>query len=151
MEYQRSMTATVYIFKEGKLLLHRHKKYNSLFPIGGHIETDELPQEAAEREVHEETGISDLQFIDNATNLNLEQGQLLTPFFMLHENIGQDENLDFIYAAFTNQNELLPEEQESGEFYWFTKDEVKNNTTIKPHIKNVALELFEKLYNRKTD
>lgn len=45
MELSRSITATVYIVKENKVLLHRHKKYNTLFPVGGHIKSDELPEQ----------------------------------------------------------------------------------------------------------
>lgn len=57
MQFNRSLTATVYIINESKVLLHNHKKYNTLFPVGGHIEADELPHEAALREAYEESGL----------------------------------------------------------------------------------------------
>ena len=40
--------------KRHKVLLHMHKKHNSLFPVGGHMNPDELPHEAAIREAYEE-------------------------------------------------------------------------------------------------
>ena len=42
---------------EGKVLLHHHRKLEMWLPPGGHIERDELPDDAAVREVWEETGI----------------------------------------------------------------------------------------------
>lgn len=43
MSNRKSMTATVYVTNNDKVLLHTHKKYNSLFPVGGHLEEGELP------------------------------------------------------------------------------------------------------------
>ena len=57
MLYNKSITATVYIVNNGKVLLHMHKKYNTWFPVGGHLEPNELPHEAAIREAKEEAGI----------------------------------------------------------------------------------------------
>ena len=57
MRYNKSITATVYVINDGKVLLHQHKKYNTWFPLGGHIEENEFPHEAAIREVKEELGI----------------------------------------------------------------------------------------------
>lgn len=66
MFLNRNITATVYIFNENKVLLHMHKKYKSLFPIGGHMEKDELPIETASREIKEETGLIDIEWFDAA-------------------------------------------------------------------------------------
>lgn len=43
MSNRKSMTATVYVTNNDKVLLHTHRKYNSLFPVGGHLEEGELP------------------------------------------------------------------------------------------------------------
>ena len=58
MEITRHFTSTVLIVYKDRVLLHQHKKFNSLLPVGGHLERDELPEEAALREVKEETGLS---------------------------------------------------------------------------------------------
>ncbi|MFH2118361.1 MAG: NUDIX domain-containing protein, partial [Candidatus Paceibacterota bacterium] len=42
---------------ENKVLLIKHKKLGFWLAPGGHIEDDELPHQAAEREVWEETGL----------------------------------------------------------------------------------------------
>ena len=53
----RDFTATAFVVWQGKVLLHKHKKLGEWFPCGGHIEKDELPDEAAVREVAESAGV----------------------------------------------------------------------------------------------
>lgn len=145
MFLNRNITATVYIFNENKVLLHMHKKYKSLFPIGGHMEKDELPIETARREIQEETGLTDIEWFDAAPDLELQRGQMITPYFLLHENIGKedDEIIDMIFAAKTHCWNLKPDKNESKEFYWMAKEEIEQANDIKPHIRNVALKLFQ--------
>ena len=53
----RHFTVAVFVVHEGRVLLHYHRKLGKWLPPGGHIEQNELPDEAAVREVVEETGI----------------------------------------------------------------------------------------------
>lgn len=53
----RDFTVAVFVVHEGRVLLHRHAKLGRWLPPGGHIEQDELPDDAARREVLEEAGI----------------------------------------------------------------------------------------------
>src|SRR5918997_3125572 len=53
----RHFTVAVFVVREKKVLLHRHRKLGMWLPPGGHIERDELPDDAALREVFEETGL----------------------------------------------------------------------------------------------
>lgn len=50
-------TAGGILIHKGKVLLVKHKKLGIWLNPGGHIDEDELPHEAAEREFFEETGI----------------------------------------------------------------------------------------------
>src|SRR3712207_2453622 len=52
----RHFTVAVFVVWEGMVLLHLHRKLGMWLPPGGHIERDELPDNAAIREVYEETG-----------------------------------------------------------------------------------------------
>lgn len=76
LELNRTLTATVYIINGDKVLLHKHKKYNTLFPVGGHIEADELPHEAALREAYEESGLK-VKLYNNEEQLELGRVQQL--------------------------------------------------------------------------
>ena len=57
MLINKSMTSSVYVIYKNKVLLHRHKKYNTLFPLGGKMNENEVPHETAIREVYEESGL----------------------------------------------------------------------------------------------
>ena len=145
MKYNKSITATVYVINNGKVLLHQHKKYKTWFPLGGHIEEDEFPHEAAIREVKEESGF-DVTLIETELAPEIELARVKripAPFCLLHEGIGGVENFcDFIYIAETTETEPHPEGDESKEFKWFSYEELQEYD-IKPHVKNTALAILD--------
>lgn len=53
----RHFAVAVFVVHERRVLLHYHRKLGKWLPPGGHIEANELPDDAAVREVLEETGI----------------------------------------------------------------------------------------------
>ena len=53
----REFTVAVFVVDQGRVLLLDHPKLGRWLPPGGHIEPGELPDEAAVREVEEETGV----------------------------------------------------------------------------------------------
>lgn len=69
--------------------------------------------------------------------------QLINPQYTLLENIGKAvENIDFIYFASTQEWKCNPQDRESREFQWLTKEEILNNPNIKGHIKIMAIEVL---------
>jgi 8-oxo-dGTP pyrophosphatase MutT (NUDIX family) len=57
METTRHFTTTTYVVNDGATALHEHPSLGIRIPPGGHLARDELPHEAAVREVYEETGL----------------------------------------------------------------------------------------------
>lgn len=53
----RDFCVAVFVVHDGRVLLHFHRKLGRWLPPGGHIEPNELPDEAAIREAWEETGV----------------------------------------------------------------------------------------------
>jgi 8-oxo-dGTP pyrophosphatase MutT (NUDIX family) len=53
----RDFTVAVFVVHMDHVLLHPHRKLGIWLPPGGHIEPNELPDEAALREVEEESGL----------------------------------------------------------------------------------------------
>lgn len=141
MNLERTLTASVYIIYKNKVLLHRHKRYNMLFPLGGKMDKNEVPHETAIREVYEESGL-EVKLYNRDNELNLGRViQLHSPMHTLLENVGHEvENIDFIYFARALTDKVNPQKGESKELFWFSKEEIENNDTIKPHVKVMALD-----------
>ena len=49
-------TVAIFVVHEGRVLLIHHRKLDKWLPLGGHIELDEDPEQAALREAREESG-----------------------------------------------------------------------------------------------
>jgi ADP-ribose pyrophosphatase YjhB (NUDIX family) len=132
MEIKRHFTATVYIFCKNKVLLCKHKSLGKWMPIGGHIEENELPHEAALREVKEETGL-DIK-IDNRKPLlgELKECQaLIAPEYLLLEEITPShQHMDFIYYAKLDDTKLVNEYCDEQELKWFDVREIDKIDTF---------------------
>ncbi len=162
MIYNRTMTATAYLYNEKskRILLHKHKKFGELYPLGGHIEPNELPHEAVLREIYEESGIKASLIDENGKRIEeFDRFFLPRPAFLLHENLNKPiQNLDFVYIAlfpddFDERTALSPLSGESKDFYFVSHQEILNGKivrcceeiTIPGHIKKTAELVFESL------
>jgi 8-oxo-dGTP pyrophosphatase MutT (NUDIX family) len=95
----RHFTVAVFVVWEGKVLLHLHRKLAMWLPPGGHIEQGELPDEAAVREVLEETGIS-VRLVGERREDVDDPVQLHRPAGVQLENIAPGhQHIDLIYFA----------------------------------------------------
>lgn len=130
---EKHLTATVYLVAtingEAKVLLHKHKTHDIWLGIGGHVEKDENPTEAAIREVNEEVGINGKLFSDKKDTIKTQYvTELIQPFIMLEEKISARPNepahyhVDCIYfAIIVNPQEVQMQE----EFRWFSLEDLK--------------------------
>ncbi len=97
----RHFTVAVFVVHAGRVLLHYHGKLGRWLPPGGHIEANELPDDAATREVLEETGIRARLIgrrglpltTDQPRQLVLPAGIQVEPIYPGHEHI------DLVYFA----------------------------------------------------
>jgi 8-oxo-dGTP pyrophosphatase MutT (NUDIX family) len=95
----RHFTVAVFVVFEGKVLLHYHRKLGMWLPPGGHIEEDELPDEAAMREVWVETGVQ-VELVGERREDIEDPVQLHRPAGVQLENIGPGHrHIDLIYFA----------------------------------------------------
>ena len=144
MNLVRSLTSTVYVIYDNKVLLHMHKKHKSLFPVGGHMLPYELPHETAIREAYEESGLK-VNLFNEQQDLGMTRvRQLNNPQYTLLENIGKEvENIDFIYFALADSHKVNPQKGESKDLYWMSREEILQSDNIKEHIRIMALEALE--------
>lgn len=140
MKTIQHFTATTFIVYKKKVLLHFHKKLSMWLPVGGHIEENELPEDAALREIKEETGlVATLYNPDKQMGLS-DVRQLLRPIHILLVDIENfHKHIDFIYYASVNSNELNPQDGETANIKWFSADEIKD-LDARENVKALSLE-----------
>lgn len=99
----RDFTVAVFVVRHGTVLLHWHRKLSRWLPPGGHIEPNELPDEAAHREVLEETGVPIELRGPHGLSLDDNQDlprQLITPAGIQLEDIAAGhQHIDLVYFA----------------------------------------------------
>jgi 8-oxo-dGTP pyrophosphatase MutT (NUDIX family) len=140
METTRHFVATVYVVNDGATALHRHDKLDMWLPPGGHIERDELPHEAAQREVREELGldvglhapVGDLES-DTARSIPQPQQFLLEDINVADGEVGH-QHIDFIYYGHAESRDIdpAPGEADAEEWEWYTPEELRANADRLP-------------------
>ena len=105
-----------------KILLVKHNDYEKWVQPGGHIENDETPEEAAIREVYEETGIK----ITLKGERFPREDDLIRPLgIQCNRKNDGTRFIDIIYMAVPNYAESeLKKNNESIEIGWFSRKEL---------------------------
>ena len=129
----RHFCASVFVIDKSrkKILLVKHKKFNKWVQPGGHIEEDETPEEAALREVYEETGLK-VKLIGERFP---RESDFIRPL-AIQKNRGKNDDLhiDVVYVAeAASSQEILHDENESYDIGWFTRSDL-NNIPVFPDV-----------------
>lgn len=88
---RRCWTVASYLFNQDKIMLIKHKKLGMWLAPGGHVEADELPHVAAERECWEETGIT-VRALDAGPQVGSEVAENLPHPFLTNLHWISQEN-----------------------------------------------------------
>lgn len=88
-----------FVVHQGRVLLLFHPKLGLWLPPGGHVEPGELPDEAAVREVLEETGVRCRLVGEHGVQVEYPR-QLIRPYGIQVERIRPGvEHIDLVYFA----------------------------------------------------
>ena len=113
-------TVSIFIVKDKKVLFIFHKQLNRWLPIGGHIELEENPEQAAIREAKEESGL-DVELVGTRPPLEKEAGfvPLLQPAYMdIHLIKEPHWHIGMVYFARVLSGEVKLNVEEHKDIQW---------------------------------
>ncbi len=141
-------TVSIFIVKDRKVLFIFHKQLNRWLPIGGHIELDENPEQAALREAKEESGL-DVELVGDMPPLKAEVGfvPLLCPAYMdIHLIKEPHWHIGMVYFARVKSGEVTLNAQEHTDIRWMTEEDLDDpNWELYANLKFYAREALKKL------
>lgn len=148
---KRCHTVSSWTLHEGKTLLVKHKKLGIWLAPGGHVEENELPHQAAEREFEEETGIQVHAISAFPLDIKPSNSEFLPlPFYCNLHEINKPRRNSFCeqhysWGFFVKIVDLSGFHQDDigvDAVSWFARDEVTVSDTWEG-IKNEAFYVFD--------
>jgi ADP-ribose pyrophosphatase YjhB (NUDIX family) len=136
----------VFIVYKDKVLLRIHDKFKIWLSIGGHVELDEDPNQAAVREVKEEVGLDVKLYAGNQLFVygDEKDRQLIPPMGLSRHFVSPThEHICHIYFATAETDEVIPEKPDDV-WKWVRKEEL-DAMDLKLDIKFYATRALEKL------
>ncbi|MFN0069749.1 MAG: NUDIX hydrolase [Limisphaerales bacterium] len=93
-------TVAIFVVEADRVLLVHHRKLGRWLPLGGHIELDEEPEQAALREAKEESGLDVELLGERPPTTEPGTRALIAPRFLdLHRITDTHEHIGLIYFA----------------------------------------------------
>lgn len=133
-------TVEVFIVYKNKIFLRMHDKYGIWLSVGGHIELDEDPNQAAVREVMEETGLA-IELIGQLPKRDEDSTTDLIPPRYLNRHFVKPghEHLALVYFAVASSDQITVQYKSdaSNEWKWVTRDEL-NKMELRPNVRFYA-------------
>jgi 8-oxo-dGTP diphosphatase len=137
----------VFCVHQRRVLLRRHDKYDIWLGVGGHVEEDEDPAEAAVREVQEETGL-ELILPPPPFPGDAQHRQITLPRYLDRHRINDThEHVAFVYFGETTTDVVVPGEgEEDVACRWLTLEQVLDpKLDLLDSIRRYAFEALEEL------
>jgi len=123
--YDLDFTVSVFVTHRDRVLLVKHKKLKAWLPLGGHIEIGEDPEQAALREVREESGL-EVELLGARPPRDFPGTKILTaPTYLdVHDITGDHRHIGMIYfaRACSDSTTLAPDEHDA--IRWFRDAEL---------------------------
>jgi 8-oxo-dGTP pyrophosphatase MutT (NUDIX family) len=134
------VAAGIYVYKDGKILLQRRKDNDCWSDHGGSVELGETLEEAAARELFEETGLK-------ALKLELFGVFSGPTMYFTYPNGDKVYIVDVCFVCEEFSGSLKCQKSEVTELKWFEIDNIPENIT--PPVKMPMARFIEFIKNRK--
>lgn len=142
-------TVEVFIVYKNRVLLRMHDKFKKWMSVGGHIELNEDPIEAAHREVKEEVGL-EVELVGNLKIFkSVDHSRELIPPIALNRhstNTLGHEHVTLVYfaRAKNDRTSVTYADDASEECRWYTASEIER-MDLWPNVKHYAIAALERL------
>ncbi len=112
-------TVAIFVVQDDRVLLILHRNLKKWLPLGGHIELDEDPEQAALREAKEESGLDVELLGERPPTTEPGTRALIAPRFLdIHRIHETHEHIGMIYFARPIGGSLALAEEEHHDIRW---------------------------------
>ena len=112
-------TVAIFVVHEGRVLVIHHRKLDRWLPLGGHIELDEDPEQAALRETREESGLDVELLGERPPTTGPGTRALIGPRYLdIHRISETHEHIGMIYFARPKAGALALAAEEHHDIRW---------------------------------
>ena len=119
-------TVAIFVVHDEKILLIHHRKLDQWLPLGGHIELDEDPEQAALREAKEESGLDVELLGERPPTTSPGTRALIAPRFLdIHRISNTHEHIGMIYWARPKNGTLALAPEEHHDIRWCSVEDLE--------------------------
>jgi len=119
-------TVAIFVVQRGKVLLIHHRNLDKWLPLGGHIELDEDPEQAALREAKEESGLDVELLGERPPTTEPGPPALIPPRFLdIHRITDPPEHIGMIYWARPRKGTVTLASAEHHDIRWCAAEELE--------------------------
>jgi 8-oxo-dGTP pyrophosphatase MutT (NUDIX family) len=140
-------TVAIFVVQNGKVLLIHHRALDKWLPLGGHIELDEDPEQAALREAREESGLEVELLGERPPTTGPGTRALIAPRFLdIHRITDTHEHIGLIYWARPRDGTLALAPAEHHQIRWCAAGELDGlEPPMAPSVKWYCLKALEEV------
>ena len=129
-------TVAIFVVSDGQVLLIHHRKLDQWLPLGGHIELDEDPEQAAVREAREESGLEVELIGERPPTTSPGTRALIAPRFLdIHRINDTHEHIGLIYWAQPKTGSLALAAGEHHDIRWCSAEDLEQ---LRPPMSNAV-------------
>ncbi|MFB6283617.1 MAG: NUDIX domain-containing protein [Halobacteria archaeon] len=138
-------TASAFVVDSGTVLFIDHEKTGYMLQPGGHIETNEVPHEAAVREVREETGVEvELHGHHRRQRYSDVVADVPQPYKLNTHRIREGHwHCDHVFFATPENVDPVHSSTEHGGKIWMTGEEIRGHERVPENVRDTALDALE--------
>lgn len=119
-------TVAIFVVHDGKVLVIHHRKLDRWLPLGGHIELDEDPEQAALRETREESGLDVELLGERPPTTGPGTRALIGPRYLdIHRISDTHEHIGMIYFARPKGGQMTLAQAEHHDIRWCSAEQLE--------------------------